>query len=163
MSRPDLDQVDRDAAAERLRERDHHREPGARRPRWDDRDLNTRRGFQAGVIDLANRAQASATIEVPCPLCLSTVYTPGDSDRERIDCLDCGAALVTRRGIDGAATLELDTADDHDTLIVHDPDAPAPPLGAGRHLSAFDAGGEPVPGDPFPDLLPPEAPRSNKK
>jgi len=174
MSRLDLDQLDRDAAAARLRDRDHHREPGARRPRGDNRDLNPRRAFQAGVIDLSNRAHASTTIEVPCPLCLSTVYTLGDSDRERIDCLDCGAALLTKRGIDGVATLELDTTDDRDTLV---PDAPPPPLGAGRHLSVFDAGGEPVPGDPFPDLFPPGgwrrrvaaainqgmAPRSNRK
>jgi ribosomal protein S27E len=75
------------------------------------------------------------TIEVPCPIpdCGSIVYAPHDSDNVRIDCLDCGAALLTRRGIDGAVTLEV-TDDDEVTN-----DLPPPPLGAGRHVAAFDA------------------------
>jgi len=74
------------------------------------------------------------TIEVPCPIpdCGSIVYAPNDSVNVRIDCLDCGAALLTRRGIDGAVTLEV-TDDDEATN-----DLP-PPLGAGRHVAAFDA------------------------
>jgi len=148
VSRLDLDQVDADAMAEHRRERDWHREPTGRYPRRDDRDLNPRRAFQAGVIDLANRApHASATIEIPCPACQVVVYTPGDSHGERVDCLDCGAALVARRAIDG--TPELEVVDD--TAVVDDPQAPAPPLGAGRHLAAFDASdAEPAQTELFP-------------
>lgn len=141
MSRLDYDQVDLDAAAEHRRERDHHREPGSRQPRRDDRDLNPRRAFQAGVV----AGHPSATIEIPCPIpdCGSSVYAPGDSDRERIDCTDCGAALLTRLGLDGTVTLEVT----EDAVVTDDPDAPPPPISAGHHVAAFDAS-EP------PDLFP---------
>ena len=79
------------------------------------------------------------TIEVPCPIpdCGSIVYTPGDSHNERIDCLDCGAALLTRRGIDGAVALVVTDA----PVGPDDPEAPLPPppLAAGPHVAAFDA------------------------
>jgi hypothetical protein len=56
MSRPDPDQLDRDALAEHLRDRDEQREPRLRR-----RELvNPRRwAFQASVIDSVNAAKAS--------------------------------------------------------------------------------------------------------
>jgi ribosomal protein S27E len=49
------------------------------------------------------------TTEVPCPIpdCGSIVYAPNDYDNVRIDCLDCGAALLTRLGIDGTMSLEV--------------------------------------------------------
>lgn len=67
-----------------------------------------------------------ATIEVPCPIpdCGSVVYAPSD-DNVRIDCLDCGAALLTRRGIGGAVTLD----------VFDDPEAPSPPLDVGRPVT----------------------------
>ena len=70
------------------------------------------------------------SIEVPCPIpdCGSIVYAPNDEDKVRVDCLDCGAALLTRLGIDGAVTLE----------ITEDPKALPPRLAAGPHLAAFD-------------------------
>lgn len=76
------------------------------------------------------------TTEVPCPIpdCGSIVYAPNDSDNVRIDCLDCGAALLTRRGIDGAVTLEVT----EDAMGTEDPEAPPPPLAAGHHVAAFD-------------------------
>jgi ribosomal protein S27E len=76
------------------------------------------------------------TTEVPCPIpdCGSIVYAPNDSDSVRIDCLDCGAALLTRRGIDGAVTLEVT----EDAMNAEDLGAPPPPLAAGRHVAAFD-------------------------
>ena len=138
MTRLDLDEIDRDAAAERLRERDRHREPGPRRPRQDDRGFVARREFTAGLITAQNHA--SASIEVSCPIhgCGSIVYVPGDSHLERIDCTDCGARFLTRRGIDGVPALELEATGE--TLVVDDPDGPPPPLAAGAHLKAFDLG-----------------------
>jgi hypothetical protein len=56
MKASDLDQVDRDALAERLHDRDRQREPRLRRREL----INLRRwAFQAGVIDSVNAAKAS--------------------------------------------------------------------------------------------------------
>jgi hypothetical protein len=84
-------------------------------------------------IDLLDRT----TIEVPCPIpdCGSIVYAPSDNDNVRIDCLDCGAALLTRSGIDGAVTLEVT----EDAVITVNHNVPPPRLGAGCHIVAFDA------------------------
>ncbi len=142
MSRLDYDQVDADAMAEHRRSRDYEREPGARRPRRDDRDLNPRRRQQAAMVELANvAATAPPTVERPCPVCLAEVSAPTEPGAIRVDCLECGAALVTRRALDG--DIELEAVSDDETVVTHDPDAPAPPLAAGRHLAEFDAGGDP--------------------
>lgn len=92
---PDPDQVDRDELAERRRERDRHREPARwRRP---PRDLTARR-------ELAIR-HGTDSIPVPCPACNATCFAPADSDRERIDCVECEGRLVTRLGIGGELEL----------------------------------------------------------
>lgn len=56
MSRVDQDELDRQHAEERLRERDHHREP--RLPRSALRNLR-RWAFQASVIDPVNAVDAA--------------------------------------------------------------------------------------------------------
>lgn len=75
------------------------------------------------------------TTEVPCPIpdCGSIVYAPNDSNNVRVDCLDCGAALLTRCGIDGAVTLEV-------TEDAGGPQDPKPlPLYTWPHLVAFES------------------------
>lgn len=86
-----------------------------------------------------------ATIEVPCPIpdCGSIVYAPND-DNMRIDCLDCGAALLTRLGIDGAVTLEVTD----DPVVTVDPKEPPPPRAVGRHVAVFNSS------EPSDDPLP---------
>ena len=86
------------------------------------------------------------TIEVPCPIpdCGSIVYAPNDCDNVRIDCLDCGAALLTRLGIDGTVTLEVV----EDATAADNPKTPPPPLAAGRHVAAFDVS------EPSDDMFP---------
>jgi hypothetical protein len=89
------------------------------------------------------------TVEVPCPIpdCGSIVFAPNDCDNFRIDCLDCGAALLTRREIDGTVTLEKAK----DAMVTDKPEMSPPPLGAGHHMAAFDAN-EPLDGQfPGPD------------
>jgi hypothetical protein len=58
VSRVDQDELDRQHAEERLRERDVHREP--RLPRCALRNLR-RWAFQASVIDSVNTAESSAS------------------------------------------------------------------------------------------------------
>lgn len=78
------------------------------------------------------------TFDAPCPVCRVTVFAPFDPG-VRVDCLDCGVALVTQRGSKGGQELELGMIDD-DTVVV-DPGTIRPPmLSAGQHLAAFDAG-----------------------
>ena len=95
----DEEQLYRDDLAERRRERDRQREPGRfHRP---GRDLAGRHAFEVAIGDTAVTALA-------CPACNGPVFAPGDSDRERIDCSDCDARLVTRRGAEGVELIQLE-------------------------------------------------------
>ena len=99
--------------------------------------------MKAGLPVSVNRISASPsiiglvpvliTIEVPCPIpdCGSIIYAPNDSASVRIDCLDCGAALLTKRGINDTVTLE----------VAEDPEAPL--FVTRPYLSTFD-GSEPL-------------------
>jgi hypothetical protein len=80
------------------------------------------------------------TIEVPCPIpdCGSIVYAPNDCDHVRVDCLDCGAALLTRRGINDAVTLEV-AEDSEALLLVAGPYLPAFDISDRLHLATFDS------------------------
>lgn len=70
-------------------------------------DLRLREAWQAGAVDMPDRAPGPTIDRHHCPLCRSPVYTPDDSHAERIDCSHCGAVLVTRRDVAGLITLEL--------------------------------------------------------
>jgi len=102
MTRPDLEQIDRDALADTRLERDRHREHRHPRCVRAAPDLAARRRFQAGVIDDVNRTK-EYTIQKQCPVCRGPVYVPVDSTGETVTCnfATCGAELITRRTIDG--------------------------------------------------------------
>lgn len=93
MTRPDLDQLDRDELAARRAERDRHREPGARL-RAEPRELAARRAFYVSIGTTASES-------IPCPECRGPVYAPADSDLEQVDCFGCDARLVTAQGLAG--------------------------------------------------------------
>lgn len=117
MSRLDTDQADRDAIADRRHERDLEHEPRQHRhPRCVvpyRPDPRARQAFQASVIDSVNAAQAESdyTMRLECPRCRGPVFTPRDSDRERLDCAACHTHLVTRRSIDGVDVQEIEHDD----------------------------------------------------
>jgi len=101
VSRPDLDQIDRDELAERRAERDRHREPG--RQQRSAPDLTRRHIFQIGVTDSVNTSLDSAIVPLWCPACRGPVFATSRSNGERVDCFACDARLVTRLGIEGVA------------------------------------------------------------
>ncbi len=47
----------------------------------------------------------TAITGVRCPRCGELVYVPRDSNAERVDCVTCDARLVTRRDLEGCASL----------------------------------------------------------
>lgn len=70
-------------------------------------DLRLRQAWQAGVLDMPDRAPCPTVDRHHCPLCRGPVYVPDDSNAERLDCSSCGAVLVTRRDLAGVVTVAL--------------------------------------------------------
>ncbi len=113
MSRRDTDQADRDAAADLRIGRDLEREPGPRRirihqPTRAEPHMISRSAFAIGV---QNSVNASKSVDRACPSCGGSVYVPGDSHAEAVDCTGCGAALDTRRADGGEVDLALARTD----------------------------------------------------
>lgn len=90
MTRPylaDLAQVDTDDLAARRLERDRQREAGAGIIRHITRPAAVRVSLDPSVTALA------------CPACNAPVFALSHDAGEHLDCSDCDARLVTRRGI----------------------------------------------------------------
>lgn len=85
-------EIMRDEIAAQHAERDRQREPGPVR-------YITERRAHSRLID-------TTIVALACPCCNGRVFVPADSDREAIDCMECGAQLVTKRDVDGVSVVE---------------------------------------------------------